>query len=176
MLPFPFPGLQGPILSKSYLSFLYQLLRLSLLLILLRPQWPLEVLNISKLFPTSRPAVFSNRSTSPLYLHTWLLVVLQANVIPQRPSRTHIHPVFYHRILFIFFIILIRVLIIIFHHDDLVWGGDCLFLAAWHVRSWFPDRGWNPCPLQWKHEVLSSGPPGKSTMITCLLLVFPIRI
>ena len=26
----------------------------------------------------------------------------------------------------------------------------------------FPDQGSNPCPLHWKHGVLTSGPPGKS--------------
>ena len=125
-------GLYYP--SPTYPSY-FSSCNSSLLLILLQPQWPLEVLNVSKLFPTSRPTVFSNRSTSPLSLHSWLLVVLQANVIPQRSSQTHIPSCLYLRILFIFFIILIRVLIIIFHHDDLVWGGVCLSLSAWHVRS-----------------------------------------
>ena len=32
----------------------------------------------------------------------------------------------------------------------------------------FPDQGLNPCPLQWKRGVLSTGPPGKSPR--CLLL------
>ena len=26
----------------------------------------------------------------------------------------------------------------------------------------FPDQGLNPCPLQWKHRALTTGPPGKS--------------
>ena len=26
----------------------------------------------------------------------------------------------------------------------------------------FPDQGSNPCPLQWKCRVLTTGPPGKS--------------
>ena len=26
----------------------------------------------------------------------------------------------------------------------------------------FPDQGLNPCPLKWKHRVLTTGPPGKS--------------
>ena len=80
-------GLYYP--SPTYPSY-FSSCNSSLLLILLQPQWPLEVLNVSKLFPTSRPTVFSNRSTSPLSLHSWLLVVLQANVIPQRSSQTHI--------------------------------------------------------------------------------------
>ena len=25
-----------------------------------------------------------------------------------------------------------------------------------------PDQGWNPCALQWKHGVLTTGPPGNS--------------
>ena len=36
------------------------------------------------------------------------------------------------------------------------------FLAAWHVGSYFPNQGSNPCPLQWKYGVLTTGPPGKS--------------
>ena len=31
-----------------------------------------------------------------------------------------------------------------------------------HVGSWFPDQGSNPCPVQWKCRVLTTGPPGKS--------------
>ena len=31
-----------------------------------------------------------------------------------------------------------------------------------HVGSQFPDQGSNPCPLQWKGGVLTTGPPGKS--------------
>ena len=27
--------------------------------------------------------------------------------------------------------------------------------------TWFPNQGSNPCPLQWKHRVLTTGPPGK---------------
>ena len=34
--------------------------------------------------------------------------------------------------------------------------------AAWHVRSWFPDQGLNPRPLQWKHRVLTTRLPGES--------------
>ena len=29
-------------------------------------------------------------------------------------------------------------------------GVFFFFLAAWHVGSWFPDLGPNPCPLHWK--------------------------
>ena len=30
------------------------------------------------------------------------------------------------------------------------------------VGSWFPDQGLNPGPQQWKHRVLTTGPPGNS--------------
>ena len=30
------------------------------------------------------------------------------------------------------------------------------------VGSYFPDQGWNLCPLQWKHGVLISRPPRNS--------------
>jgi len=53
-----------------------------------------------------------------------------------------------------------------------VWGGawnsaflsSFLFLFLFTPYIWnFPDQGSNPCPLQWKYGVLSSGPSGKST-------------
>ena len=31
-----------------------------------------------------------------------------------------------------------------------------------HAGSQFPDHRWNPRPVQWKHRVLTTGPPGKS--------------
>ena len=34
--------------------------------------------------------------------------------------------------------------------------------ATEHARSWFPNQGSNPCPLQWKLDVLTTGLPGKS--------------
>ena len=34
--------------------------------------------------------------------------------------------------------------------------------STWLVGSWFPDQGSNPCPLQWKRGVLTTGLPGKS--------------
>ena len=37
--------------------------------------------------------------------------------------------------------------------------------AMWHVASWFPDLGLNPCLLQWKHGVLTTEPSGKSLTI-----------
>ena len=36
------------------------------------------------------------------------------------------------------------------------------FLATLHSIGNFPDQGWNPCPLPWKHRILTTGPPGKS--------------
>jgi len=38
------------------------------------------------------------------------------------------------------------------------------------ARSWFPDWGWNPSPLQWEHGVLTTGLPGKSLL--SLLITF----
>ena len=35
-----------------------------------------------------------------------------------------------------------------------------------HEGSQFPDQGSNLCPLQWKHRVLTTGPPGKSPEIS----------
>ena len=32
--------------------------------------------------------------------------------------------------------------------------------AMWDLSS--PDQGWNLSPLHWKHEVLTTGPPGKA--------------
>ena len=43
------------------------------------------------------------------------------------------------------------------------WTKEYLFLAT-PVGMWesqCPDRGSNSCPLQWKHRVLATGPPGK---------------
>ena len=38
----------------------------------------------------------------------------------------------------------------------------------------FPDQGLNPCPLQWKHRALTTGPPGKS--LIHLFITSPIRM
>ena len=36
----------------------------------------------------------------------------------------------------------------------------CLFAAATRMQDpQFPNQGSNPCPLQWKHGVLTNGPP-----------------
>ena len=37
--------------------------------------------------------------------------------------------------------------------------------TAQHVGSQFPDQGSNPCPLQWKCGVLTTGLPGNSSLI-----------
>ena len=41
---------------------------------------------------------------------------------------------------------------------------NCLFFGCttWHVGSLFPDQESNLCPLHWKHEILTTGLPGKS--------------
>ena len=45
-----------------------------------------------------------------------------------------------------------------------LWSFLFLFLAApCSVRN-FPSQGLNPCPLHWKHGVLTTGPPGKSSL------------
>ena len=36
------------------------------------------------------------------------------------------------------------------------------FFFFWPHGLW--DQGLNPCPLHWKHRVLTTGPPGKSLM------------
>ena len=49
-----------------------------------------------------------------------------------------------------------------------VWGGFflCFFCCTLcHTGSLFPDQGSNPCPLQWKFRVLTTGPPGKSGVV-----------
>ena len=39
----------------------------------------------------------------------------------------------------------------------------CFYFFAALLGMWnFPDQGPNPCPLQWKCGVLTTGPPGKS--------------
>ena len=38
----------------------------------------------------------------------------------------------------------------------------CFGCTARHMGSDFPNQEWNPWPLQWKHGLLTSGPPGKA--------------
>lgn len=120
-------GLYYP--SPTYPSY-FSSCNSSLLLILLQPQWPLEILNVSKPFPP-QDLLFSLTEALLLSPYTagFLLFFKQMSFLKDPPEHTY-HRVLYHRILFIFFIILIRVLIIIFHHDDLVWGGVCLFVSV----------------------------------------------
>ena len=41
--------------------------------------------------------------------------------------------------------------------------------AMHHAGSSFPNQGSKPCPLHWEHEVLTTGPPGKS--LSCLIFI-----
>ena len=34
--------------------------------------------------------------------------------------------------------------------------------ATWLAGFYFSDQRRNSCPLQWKHRILTTGPPGKS--------------
>ena len=62
-------------------------------------------------------------------------------------------------------------------HVDLAWSTLSLHISfvphhhffffffgysAQHTGSWFPHQDSNPCPLQWKHSVLTTGSPDKS--------------
>lgn len=50
--------------------------------------------------------------------------------------------------------------LVAFKADQGHFQGIFLFLGcAW--KSWFPDKGLSPWPLQWKLRVLATGPPGK---------------
>ena len=47
-----------------------------------------------------------------------------------------------------------------------------IFFLAVLFGMWdlsFPNQGSNPCPLQWEHGVLTTGPPGKSLACTFYL-------
>ena len=41
-------------------------------------------------------------------------------------------------------------------------GRSFFGYTAQRTGSQFPDQRSNPCPLQWKHGVLTTGPPGNS--------------
>ena len=58
----------------------------------------------------------------------------------------------------------ISFLSIYFHGGGVGGGGGVFFLAELHSRQDLssPNQGLNPCPLQWKCRVLTTGPPGKS--------------
>ena len=46
-----------------------------------------------------------------------------------------------------------------------------IFLAMWHVGYLFPKQGSNPCPLHWKHRVLTTALPVKALLLVFLLPV-----
>ena len=57
------------------------------------------------------------------------------------------------------------------HYDNLKCNSNIIHIAiqfflfghtVQHAVLQFPHQGWNPCPLQWKHGVLTPGLPGKS--------------
>ena len=41
--------------------------------------------------------------------------------------------------------------------------------------SWFTDQGSNPGPWQWKHEILTTGPPGNSLFGSILNFIMCIK-
>ena len=41
--------------------------------------------------------------------------------------------------------------------------------------SWFKDQGSNPGPWQWKHEILTTGPPGNSLFGSILNFIMCIK-
>ena len=43
------------------------------------------------------------------------------------------------------------------------------------VKSYFPDQESNQCPLQWKHRVLITGPPGDS-LFSCTLVYISLKL
>ena len=52
-------------------------------------------------------------------------------------------------------------------HSSILYGH-----RAWRVGAWLPNHGSNPCPLQWKPGILTTGLPGKSP-IQCSCLENP---
>ena len=49
-----------------------------------------------------------------------------------------------------------------FQPEDLCFFFSFSFFFLPHAGSQFPNQGSNPCPLQWKFRVLTTGPPGNS--------------
>ena len=47
--------------------------------------------------------------------------------------------------------------------------------AVCYVGSYFPDQGSNPCLLQWKCEILTIGPPGKSEILHIFIPVLLLQ-
>ena len=52
-----------------------------------------------------------------------------------------------------------RVGVVILFYFLFIYFSGCAGRLAGSV---FPNQGSNPCPLQWKRKVLTSGPPGNS--------------
>ena len=48
--------------------------------------------------------------------------------------------------------------------------------ATQHVESQFPGQGLNPCPLQCKHGVLTTGLPGKSHKSHLIMLYYLFKV
>ena len=48
------------------------------------------------------------------------------------------------------------------------------FHIRWHIGSYFPDQGSNPCSLQWKHNILTTGQPGKALSPISLIVIMPV--
>ena len=48
------------------------------------------------------------------------------------------------------------------------------FHIRWPIGSYFPDQGSNPCPLQWKCNILTTGQPGKALSPISLIIVMPV--
>lgn len=47
--------------------------------------------------------------------------------------------------------------------------------STWFAGSWFTDQGCNPGPWQWKHEILTTGPPGNSLFGSILNFIMCIK-
>ena len=52
--------------------------------------------------------------------------------------------------------------------SDIFWSFHLFFCFFWpyHVAYRIPDQELNLCPLQWKHGVLTTGPPGNSLVFS----------
>ena len=65
----------------------------------------------------------------------------------------------------------------LWHFTEILEGIPFLAVPCSLQDLKFPKQGSNPCPLQWKHRVLTTGPPGKSLwgifILTIIVFVFP---
>ena len=48
------------------------------------------------------------------------------------------------------------------HNKEILFSISFFDLTTQHVGSQFPNQGLNSLSWQWKHGVLTTGPPGKS--------------